>query len=71
MPKVLILEAGNDELVPKSHGTALERKCRELGLPVTRRVISGALHTEVMCRLQGRAIVSDAVRAAMINSSRS
>ncbi|KUJ08833.1 alpha/beta-hydrolase [Mollisia scopiformis] len=56
-PSILILEAGRDELVPKEHATALERRCLEVGLGVKRRVISNALHTEVMARSEGRLAV--------------
>jgi uncharacterized protein len=61
LPEVVILEAGQDELVPKSHGDALEKKCTSLGLRVQRHVIKGALHTEVLSRAEGRAIAASAV----------
>jgi hypothetical protein len=61
-PHVLILEAGKDELVPSSHGDMLERRCLDLGLDVKRKVIGGALHTEVMVRPEGRLAVADSIR---------
>jgi uncharacterized protein len=54
LPKVVILEAEKDELVPKSHGDELEKRCIDMGVDVKRHVIRGALHTEVMS-LSGRA----------------
>jgi hypothetical protein len=42
LPKIVILEAERDELVPKSHGDALEKRCIDLGLDVKRHVIRGA-----------------------------
>lgn len=43
LPKVVILEAEKDELVPKSRGDELEKRCIDLGLDVKRHVIRGAL----------------------------
>ena len=63
-PRVVLLEAGKDELVPKQHGTALEKRCVELGLDVEKKVINGALHTEVMVRPEGRLAVVEAVEDA-------
>lgn len=63
MPKVVILEAEKDELVPKSHGDALEKRCIDMGLDVKRHVIRGALHTEVISRPEGRTIAAEAIRA--------
>lgn len=57
--KVVILEAEKDELVPKSHGDAIEKRCIDLGLDVKRHLIRGALHTEVM----SRPIAAEAIRA--------
>ena len=63
LPKVVILEAEKDELVPKSHGDELEKRCIDMGLDVKRHVIRGALHTEVMSRPEGRTIAAEAIRA--------
>ncbi|KAI9875857.1 MAG: hypothetical protein M1830_007898 [Pleopsidium flavum] len=57
--RVLILQAGKDELVPTTHGMELEDICKHNGIGVQRKDIAGALHTEVMARAQGRrAVVS-------------
>ncbi|CAG8948880.1 hypothetical protein HYFRA_00002004 [Hymenoscyphus fraxineus] len=52
-PKVWILQAGRDELVPAGHAERLEGRFREVGVGVERRVIGGALHTEVLVRAEG------------------
>ena len=52
--KVLILEAGNDEIVPPGQAEALEEVCAQKSLQVNRKTIAGALHTEVMTKSQGR-----------------
>jgi acetyl esterase/lipase len=62
-PKVVIVEAGKDELVPKSHGPLLEKRCIELGLDVQRFVVPGSLHTEVMTRPSGRAVLSRMIKS--------
>ena len=57
--RVLILQAGKDELVPKQHGMELEDICRRNGVEVERKEVAGALHTDVIAKGQGRsAIVS-------------
>ena len=53
-PKVLILQAENDELVPGDHAAELESLYRNAGLETERRTIRGALHTEVMAKGDGR-----------------
>jgi len=61
-PAVVIVDGGKDELVPKWHGDALEKRCLDLGLEVQRHTVSGALHTEVMMRPEGRIVLSNAIR---------
>src|SRR6187402_244984 len=63
-PKILILEAGKDELVPKEHGDALEQRCLEVRLDVDKKVISGALHTEVIVRSEGVLAVVETIETA-------
>lgn len=65
-PKVLLLQAGKDELVPGSHGQILDRRCLDLGLDVNKRVIANAFHTEIMMRPEGRLAIADAIREASI-----
>ncbi|KAJ9611754.1 hypothetical protein H2200_004938 [Cladophialophora chaetospira] len=52
--KVLILEAGDDEIVPTGQAGTLEEVCAEAQLSVDRKTVPGALHTEVMVKGQGR-----------------
>ena len=56
-PRVLIVQAGKDELVPPEHGEVLERVCNDRQIDVNRKVISEALHHEILFRSQGRAAV--------------
>lgn len=62
-PKVLILEAGRDELVPRQHGDVLEARCKEMGIDVERKIVGNALHTEVLSRREGRMAVVEAIRS--------
>lgn len=62
-PSVLIVEAGRDELVPKEHGDALEKRCLDLGLDVRKVVISSAYHTEVMVRPGGRTVLVEDIES--------
>ncbi|KAL2060032.1 hypothetical protein VTL71DRAFT_9854 [Oculimacula yallundae] len=68
-PKVVILEAGKDELVPREHGDLLEKRGRELGLDVEKITVGGAYHTEVMVRPEGRRAVVNAIEASPCRSS--
>ncbi len=61
-PKVLILQAANDELVPSTQTVELEATCRDLRLDVQRIVVSSALHTEVVAKAQGRRAIADFIR---------
>ncbi|KAL8648922.1 MAG: hypothetical protein Q9226_005791 [Calogaya cf. arnoldii] len=58
-PRILILQAGNDELVPTTQGEELEETCRGLGLDVRRIVVSNALHNEAAAKGQGRRAIVD------------
>lgn len=62
LPKVLILEAGKDELVPASHADELETLCKRHMFDVTRYAVAGALHTEAIVRPEGRRQVVEAIR---------
>lgn len=58
VPKILILQAGKDELVPASQGVELEACAREVGLDVSRLEVKGALHNEVALRASGKAAIA-------------
>ncbi|KAL8898527.1 MAG: hypothetical protein Q9207_006654 [Kuettlingeria erythrocarpa] len=53
-PRILILQAANDELVPGTQSEELEEICRDLQLSAERKVIANALHTDVATKAQGR-----------------
>ncbi|KAL8754272.1 MAG: hypothetical protein Q9184_005162 [Pyrenodesmia sp. 2 TL-2023] len=53
-PRVLILQAENDELVPATQSEELEEICRDLHLNAERKVIANALHTDLAAKAQGR-----------------
>lgn len=59
---VLILQAGKDELVPAQQGEDLEKTCHELEIKVERKIISGALHNEVVARAAGRRGIVDFIK---------
>ena len=53
-PEILILQAGMDELVPREHGSYIERLLLALEFKVHRIEVSGALHTEILSRKVGQ-----------------
>jgi pimeloyl-ACP methyl ester carboxylesterase len=62
LPKVLLLTAGSDELVPEFSGIELEEICKINDITVTRQVIPRALHTEVMLKEDGIRSAVDFIR---------
>ena len=58
LPNVLILQAGSDEIVPAGQAEILEHVCTGGGLVCERKVVSGALHIEVMARHEGRSLIA-------------
>ncbi|KAI9705918.1 MAG: hypothetical protein M1836_005324 [Candelina mexicana] len=61
-PRVLILQAGQDELVPREHGLELEAFCKEMEIAVERKEVAGALHTESMTRGEGQSAITQYLR---------
>ncbi|BCR84251.1 alpha/beta hydrolase [Aspergillus chevalieri] len=61
-PRIFMLEAGADEVVPAGNAEQLERHCRELGLDVERRVIRNALHSGVLAKRDGQVLVAQFLR---------
>lgn len=57
LPKVLILCAEKDELVPAGHALELESLCRQLSMDVKRVVVKDALHSNVITKCTGKAAV--------------
>ncbi|KAI6089804.1 alpha/beta-hydrolase [Hypoxylon rubiginosum] len=58
-PKVFILEAAKDELVPLELSQKLYDRCLDVHLPVTRKAVAGAFHNDTMFRGEGRRAVSE------------
>lgn len=58
LPKVLLLPATRDEVVPPSEVDKLQRICIENGLDTQRNNIMGALHTEATTRREGQEAVA-------------
>ena len=54
LPRILILQAEKDELVPFEHGLELHKIAKGLGMDVERKIIQGALHAEVSSKSVGR-----------------
>lgn len=52
--QVLLLQAGDDEIVPDGQARALEETCASNGICVERQVIPGALHQDIMMKSTGR-----------------
>lgn len=61
LPKIFILEADRDELVPKSHGETLFQRCQELGIPVEKGSAPVAYHSESIARAEGKKIAAQAL----------
>lgn len=68
MPGIYIVEAGKDELVPADHGDQLFKQCEDVGLPVERRKVRGALHNEAMVRKGGRDAIAQSITLAITRS---
>jgi uncharacterized protein len=62
-PRIFILEAGRDELVPPEHGAKLYERCVQLGVPVEKKTVGGAYHSEAIMRGQGKTAVVEAIEA--------
>lgn len=62
LPKILILQGGRDELVPREHAITLETLGTELGLDVRRVEVRGALHNEVTVKAAGKKAAVDFLR---------
>ncbi|KAG5751590.1 hypothetical protein H9Q70_005733 [Fusarium xylarioides] len=63
-PGIYIVEAGKDELVPANHGEELLQRCQQVGLPVERQKVRGALHNEAMVRVSGKQALAQSISTA-------
>ncbi|KAL1891761.1 hypothetical protein Cpir12675_004834 [Ceratocystis pirilliformis] len=61
-PRVAIIQAENDELVPASHPEQLMKRCAEFGISVTCKSIAGAFHNEASVKPQGRRAIVGALQ---------
>lgn len=57
-PRVFILQAGRDEIVPGHHPEVLRKRCAELGIPEETKVVPRAYHNDAMIT-GGRAHVAE------------
>lgn len=67
-PSIHIIEAGKDELVPSAHGEELYQRCLDLGLPVERVKVHGALHNETLSRAPGKVAVQRSIASVVARS---
>jgi uncharacterized protein len=62
-PRVLMLPATRDEIVPMEEADKLEKICKELGIDYERRDVVGALHNEATVRRDGQQSVAKFIAA--------
>lgn len=63
VPKILILPADKDEVVPATEADHLEDVCKSLSLPYLRQNVRGALHNEASTKPSGRQAIADFLRS--------
>lgn len=63
-PRITLVVAGNDELVPLNHSLQLQKRGRELGLKIERVVIANSLHEQVLDKAAGRAAITNCIRSS-------
>ncbi|PHH83704.1 hypothetical protein CDD82_4666 [Ophiocordyceps australis] len=64
-PEIHIIEAGQDELVPRHHATILANHGRDVGLNVEHHCVQKALHNGVMTGNSGRQAIARAIAKAV------
>ncbi|SPO02128.1 related to alpha/beta superfamily hydrolase [Cephalotrichum gorgonifer] len=69
-PRIFILEAGRDELVPPSHAESIYGRCVEVSLPVEKAVVHNAYHNEAMIRAEGKRAVTRAIETHVAEALR-
>ena len=57
-PRIFILEAERDELVPPEHAERLLERCQDLGLPVERVKSPSAFHSDAIMRAEGKRLAA-------------
>ncbi|KPI44558.1 Protein bem46 [Cyphellophora attinorum] len=68
--RMMLLQAGNDEIVPEGQARILEKLCVAKGISVQRQVVSGALHQDIMTKSPGRVKIVDFICSFATESSR-
>jgi predicted esterase len=54
VPPIFILSAEKDEVIPPYVAGQLEKRAEDLGLDISRKEVSGAMHTEGPMKVDGR-----------------
>nr|POE47835.1 protein bem46 [Quercus suber] len=62
-PRILLLAATRDEVVPPEEISKLEKLCINLDFELERKAIHGALHTEATTRREGQKAVAEFIQA--------
>lgn len=65
---VYMIEAGKDELVPAELGERLYQRCKDVGLSVERYKVPGALHNEIIARMQGKNAIAQSIASAVVGA---
>jgi fermentation-respiration switch protein FrsA (DUF1100 family) len=68
--KLLVLEAGADELVPVGHAREIASLARNKGVEIDEVTVDGALHVECLSRPKGRKAVVEYLRGMAENKKR-
>jgi uncharacterized protein len=61
--RVMLLQAGDDEIVPEGQAEILKDICSSNGVDVKHHIIPNTLHTEVMMKPQGRRQIVDFLKS--------
>lgn len=64
-PGIYLVVAGKDELVPADHADGLYQRCQDVGLPVERRNVRGALHNDAIVRVEGKQAIAQSIQLAV------
>jgi len=62
-PTILLLSAGQDEVVPATEADYLETLCKQLQLRYQRKDVAGALHNDASTKNAGRQAIVDFVKS--------
>ncbi|THX49780.1 alpha/beta-hydrolase [Aureobasidium pullulans] len=65
-PKVFMVVASGDEIVPRVQADQLETLCKDLHLDVTRKDVLGALHTQASTLEQGKRVIATWMRGGEV-----